>query len=171
MCLWPHLGPSVYLSQRISWIISSFPGWISKILFVLDSLDYFGSLGCRIGEGLFSILSLGSVYKITSPINKVDWKFMKWKFIDFTYSTCNWTTMVDFSHHIRDLIFTSSFNISIFINPETVEFIRSCALCCTRITGFTNFQAWTIETVVMASSPVDWKKKSRNQVLMYTNFQ
>ena len=63
-CLWPRLGPSVYLSERINWIISSFPRWISNILFVLGSLDHFGSLGCRIGECPFrhvAILFLGSV--------------------------------------------------------------------------------------------------------------
>ena len=63
-CLWPRLGPSMYLSERIDWIISSFPQWISKIIFVLCSWDYFGSLGCRIGECPFLyvlILFLGSV--------------------------------------------------------------------------------------------------------------
>ena len=46
----PCPGLSMYLSERINWIISSFPWWISKILFVLGSWDHFGSLGCRIGE-------------------------------------------------------------------------------------------------------------------------
>ena len=49
-CLWPCPGPSMYLSERINWIISSFPHRISKILFVLGSWDHFGSLGCGIGE-------------------------------------------------------------------------------------------------------------------------
>ena len=64
MCLRPCPGLSMYLSERINWIISSFPRWISKILFVLGSWDHFGSLGCRIGECPFfydSILFLGSV--------------------------------------------------------------------------------------------------------------
>ena len=63
-CLRPCPGLSMYLSERIDWIISSFPRWISKILFVLGSWDHFGSLGCRIGECPFSydlILLLGSV--------------------------------------------------------------------------------------------------------------
>ena len=63
-CLWPRLGPSMYLSERINWIISSFPHRISKILFVLGSWDDFGSIGCRIGKCPFfivSILFLGSV--------------------------------------------------------------------------------------------------------------
>ena len=54
----------MYLSERMNKIISSFPHRISEFLFDLDSWDDFGSLGCRIGEGLFfcvSILSLGSV--------------------------------------------------------------------------------------------------------------
>ena len=62
--LWPCPGPSMYLSERINWIISSFPHRISKILFVLGSWDDFGSLGCRIRKCPFfyvSILSLGSV--------------------------------------------------------------------------------------------------------------
>ena len=46
-------GPSMCLSERMNWIISSFPRLISKILFVLDSWDHFGSLGCRIGKGSF----------------------------------------------------------------------------------------------------------------------
>ena len=50
MCLRPCPGLSMYLSERINWIISSFPHRISKILFVLGSWDDFGSLGCRIGE-------------------------------------------------------------------------------------------------------------------------
>ena len=69
-CLWPRPGPSMYLSERINWIISSFPRRISKILFVLGSWDDFGSLGCRIGECPFfydSILFLGNV---DSNINK-----------------------------------------------------------------------------------------------------
>ena len=66
-CLWPCPGPSMYLSERIDWIISSFPHKISKIIFVVGSLDDVGSLGCRIRKCPFfhvSILSLGSVYKI-----------------------------------------------------------------------------------------------------------
>ena len=47
----PCPGLSMYLSERINWIISSFPRWISKILFVLGCWDHFGNLGCRIGEG------------------------------------------------------------------------------------------------------------------------
>ena len=63
-CLRPCPGLSMYLSERINWIISSFPRWISKILFVLGSWDHFGSLGCRIGECPFRyvlVLFLGSV--------------------------------------------------------------------------------------------------------------
>ena len=52
-CLWPCPGPSMYLSERINWIISSFPHRISKILFVLGSWDDFECLGCRIGTGYF----------------------------------------------------------------------------------------------------------------------
>ena len=51
--LWPCPGPSMYLSERINWIISSFPHRISKILFVLGSWDDFECLGCRIGTGYF----------------------------------------------------------------------------------------------------------------------
>ena len=68
-CLRPCLGLSMYLSERINWIISSFPRWISKILFVLGSWDHFGSLGCRIGECPFfhdSILFLGNVSRYRS---------------------------------------------------------------------------------------------------------
>ena len=67
-CLRPCPGLSMYLSERINWIISSFPRWISKILFVFGSLDHFGSLGCRIGECPFRyvlVLFLGSVLLIT----------------------------------------------------------------------------------------------------------
>ena len=57
-CLWPCPGPSMYLSERINWIISSFPHRISKILFVLGSWDNFESLRCKIGTGhLFWYLS------------------------------------------------------------------------------------------------------------------
>ena len=55
---------SMYLSEKINWIISSFPHRISIIVFCLGSLDDFGSMECRIGECSFfsdSILSLGSV--------------------------------------------------------------------------------------------------------------
>ena len=45
-CLRPCPGLSMYLSERINWIIPSFPWWILKILFVLDSWDHFGSLWC-----------------------------------------------------------------------------------------------------------------------------
>ena len=54
----------MYLSERIDWIISSFPRWISKIIFLLDSWNHFGNLECKIGECPFfydSILFLGSV--------------------------------------------------------------------------------------------------------------
>ena len=63
-CLRPCPCPFKYLSERINWIISSFPWWISKIIFVLGSWGHFCSLGCRIGECPFryvSILFLGSV--------------------------------------------------------------------------------------------------------------
>ena len=46
-------GPSMSLSGRINWIISSFPHRISKILFVLGSWDDSRSLGYRIGTGPF----------------------------------------------------------------------------------------------------------------------
>ena len=52
-CLGSCLGPSMYLSERINWIISSFPHWISKILFYLVSWDNFEGLGCRIGTFFF----------------------------------------------------------------------------------------------------------------------
>ena len=63
-CLRPCPGLSMYLSERINWMISSFPRWISKILFIFDSWDHFGSLGCIIGKCPFSydsILFLGNV--------------------------------------------------------------------------------------------------------------
>ena len=52
-CLWPCPGPSIYLSERIYWIISSFPRGISKIVLDLGSLDNFGRLGSRIRDGPF----------------------------------------------------------------------------------------------------------------------
>ena len=52
-CLWPCPGPSMYSSERINWIILSFPHRISKILFVLGSWDDSWSLGYRIGTGPF----------------------------------------------------------------------------------------------------------------------
>ena len=52
-CLWPCPGLSMYLSDRINWIISSFPHRISKILLILGSWDDFRSLRCRIGECSF----------------------------------------------------------------------------------------------------------------------
>ena len=52
-CLWSFPGLSMYLSERINWIISSFPHRISKILFGLGSWGNFESLGCRIGTGYF----------------------------------------------------------------------------------------------------------------------
>ena len=62
---WVHLALVVFdLSERINWIISSFPQWISKILFVLGNWDHFGSLRCRIEECPFRyglVLFLGSV--------------------------------------------------------------------------------------------------------------
>ena len=48
--LWPCPCPSMYLSERTNWIISSFPHRISKILFVLGRWDDFGSLECGIGR-------------------------------------------------------------------------------------------------------------------------
>ena len=62
--LWSRPKPSMCLSERINWIISSFSHRISKILFVLGSEDDFGSLARRIGEGpsfYVSILFLGSM--------------------------------------------------------------------------------------------------------------
>ena len=62
--MWSCPGPSMYLSEWINWIISSFPQWISKILFVLGSWDHFGSMGCRNRECPFRyvlVLFLGSV--------------------------------------------------------------------------------------------------------------
>ena len=52
-CLWPPPGPSMYLSKRIDWIISSFTHRISQILFVFRSWGDFEGLGCRIGTGYF----------------------------------------------------------------------------------------------------------------------
>ena len=49
-CLWSCPGLSMYLSERMNWIISSFPHRISKILFVLGSWYHFGSMGYRFGE-------------------------------------------------------------------------------------------------------------------------
>jgi len=53
MCLRPCPGPSMYLFERINWIISSFPHRISEILFVLGSWDHFGRLETRNGMGAF----------------------------------------------------------------------------------------------------------------------
>ena len=72
-CLRPCPGLSMSLSKRINWIISSFPRWISKILFVFGSQDHFGSLRCRFGECSFfyvSIFFLGSVYDRSISIYK-----------------------------------------------------------------------------------------------------
>jgi len=63
-CPRPCPGLSMCLFERTNWIISSFPRWISKILFVLGSWNHFCSQGCRIGECPFRyvlILFLGSV--------------------------------------------------------------------------------------------------------------
>ena len=68
-CLRPCPGLSMYLSERINWIISSFPRWISKILFVLGSWDNFESLGCRIGTGYFFWYS--NFWKITVSRNSL----------------------------------------------------------------------------------------------------
>ena len=80
--LWPCPGPSMYLSERINWIISSFPHWISKILFVLGSWDHFFSLGCRIGECPFRyvlVLFLGSVVCIAITKSfTATFKYNKW---------------------------------------------------------------------------------------------
>ena len=81
-CLRPCPGLSMYLSERINWIISSFPQWISKILFVLGSWGNFGSLGCRNGECPFfcvSILFLCSVF--CNNASKVE--------INITYFLCH----------------------------------------------------------------------------------
>ena len=64
-CLRPCPGLSIYLSERMNWIISSFPRWISKIPFGFNTWDHFGSLGCRIRECSFfygSILFLLTLY-------------------------------------------------------------------------------------------------------------
>ena len=52
-CLWTCPGLSMYSSGRINWIISSFPRWISKILFDLVGWDNFEGLGCKSGTGFF----------------------------------------------------------------------------------------------------------------------
>ena len=67
-CLRPCPGLSMYLSERINWIISSFPRWISKILFVLGSWDHFGSLGCRIGEGPFFYVSTLFLWSVSQKL-------------------------------------------------------------------------------------------------------
>ena len=54
-CLGPCQGPSMYLSERINWIFSSFPCGISKILLDLDSWNNFERLGNRIRDGFFHI--------------------------------------------------------------------------------------------------------------------
>ena len=56
-CPWPCPGPSIYLFERINWIISSFPCGISNILLDLGSWDNFGSLGSRIRDGPFQCVS------------------------------------------------------------------------------------------------------------------
>ena len=46
-------GPSMYLSERINWIILSFPHRISKILFTLGTWDDSWGPGWKIGNGFF----------------------------------------------------------------------------------------------------------------------
>ena len=75
-CLRAVSGLSMCLSKRINWVISSFPRWNSKILFVLGSWDYFGSLGCRIEECPFRyglILFLGNVKWMESAFDLQMW--------------------------------------------------------------------------------------------------
>ena len=78
-CLWPCPGPSMYLSERINWIISSFPHTISKILSVLGSWNNSWGLGCRIGSGYF-------FWYLNSWKNAVD-NFVYTK--DLMIATCN----------------------------------------------------------------------------------
>ena len=80
MCLWPCPEPSMYLSERINWIILSFPHRISKILFVMGSWDHFGSLGCGIGECPFFCSyppEKNNVYPLTPIYFKVCSAFKK----------------------------------------------------------------------------------------------
>ena len=94
MCLRPCPGPSMYLFERINWIISSFPHRISKILFVLGCWGVFVSLESRIGEGLFfydSILSFGNVIwrakvKICSTF-AFEFFLKFWSFVGFILSS------------------------------------------------------------------------------------
>ena len=74
---------------------------------------------------------------------------------NITYATSNWTTMIDFFHHGLNLSITLSSDIPILINPETVITVRGCTFGRPRVTGFTNFQRRTIETVIMTSCPTD----------------
>lgn len=94
-------------------------------------------------------------------------------------TTGNWSSMVDFFHHIFNLVFGSApFNVPKFVsvpikrsnvitckqNASSNQFFEylhsvfmvfawSSASIWTRITGFANFQFCTWQTVIMASCP------------------
>ena len=52
-CLRLHPAPSKCLSERINWIISRIPHWISKILFVQDAYESLAMLEGKTRKGLF----------------------------------------------------------------------------------------------------------------------
>ena len=73
--------------------------------------------------------------------------------IENTYATSYGTTMVNFRHHIFDLIFGCvTLYVTIFVHSKSVVSSRCGALRCSRITGGTNFQFRARQTIVMTSS-------------------
>ena len=73
--------------------------------------------------------------------------------IENTYATSYGTTMVNFRHHIFDLIFGCvTLYVTIFVHSKSVISAWCGALRCSRITGRTNFQLRTRQTIVMTSS-------------------
>ena len=70
-CLRPCPGPSMYLSERINWIILSFPWRISKILLDSGSWDNFGRLRSRIRDGSFYVYLKFETRGVRSLINLI----------------------------------------------------------------------------------------------------
>ena len=91
-----HPAPSKCLSERITWIISRIPRWISKIIFVLGSYELLAMLEGKIIKGFSFSFQPGKI----TVWPTLDIRVIKWK-IGTPLLTF---TRLDFTH-IQVLIF------------------------------------------------------------------
>ena len=112
-CLKPCPGLSMYFSEMINWIISSFPHRISKILFVLGRLGDFETLECRIGEEPFFYVLIFLIGNVTQQ-----WEIWIFEFLAKMWNRNKLWTSPKWTFEFTDL------NLALVVVAVTFNIVR-----------------------------------------------